>query len=243
MNNSLANSIIEILAEKEPIFLSLLPVLISIWLGYRLGLLTYFQKREHEQIIQRYLEQGVDLISSNVDHALGIFKENWALSLRMLREFNGSNSANIPMRKESLAREFIMYDPKSFSISPFYKIKSLVGDDAFWEATQLLFAFVGTTYDFFENDLKYAIQAFYREDVPMASAKKIYEGYMAEVRSLNEKSEKYYKIIMELQNLAIHLETKPLTFKDIVSFKKKPEAKEIIKRLRSELIDKVVKES
>ena len=125
------------LLEIQPIFFSLLPVLVSIWLGYRLGLLTYFQKREHEQIIKRYLEQGVDLISSNVDHALGIFRENWALSLMLLREFRGSNKANISMRKESLDRKFLMYDEKSFVVSPFYKIKSLVGDDVFWKSTQL----------------------------------------------------------------------------------------------------------
>ncbi|MBW2004798.1 MAG: hypothetical protein JRI72_09330 [Deltaproteobacteria bacterium] len=126
---------------------------------------------------------------------------------------------------------------KIFLISPFYKIKSLVGEDIFWESTQLLFAFVGTTYDFFENDLKFAIQTFYENDIPTAPAEKIYESYLEEIRNLHEKSNKYYKIIMELQNLAMLLETKPLNFKDISSFKDKREVKEIVKRLQSELIE------
>ena len=108
---------IEFLNEMRPTFVSLLIALLTIWLGYRLGLLTYFQKKEHEQIIKRYLEQGVDLISSNIDHALGTFNENWALSLRMLKEFRSTNLANVPMRKESFNKEFLRYDSKSFSVS------------------------------------------------------------------------------------------------------------------------------
>lgn len=234
---------IDLLNEMQPTFLPLLITLISIWLGYRLGLLTYFQKKEHDQIIQRYLEQGVDLISSNIDHALSVFSENWSLSLRMLKEFRETNSANVPMRKEAYNREFLIYDTKSFSVSPYYKIKSLVGDDIFWESAQSLFAFVGSAYSFFENDLKLTIQAYYNPAVETASSDKIYECYVKKVRNLMEESYKYYKIVMELQNLAVGLETKPLSFKDLVSFKDKPLSKTIVKRLRSELLDKVSEES
>jgi hypothetical protein len=234
---------IELLNELKPTLSSILTVLISIWLGYRLGLLTYFQKKEHDQIIQRYLEQGVDLISSNIDHALTVFRENWSLSLTMLKEFHETNSANVPMRKESYNKKFIVYDAKSFSVSPYYKIKSLVGDDVFWESAQSLFAFVGNSYSFFENDLKLCIQTYYNPDVETASYDQIYESYLKQVINLNEESYKYYKIIMELQNLAVALETKPLSFKDILSLRNKPLSKLIVKRLRSEILDKVSEES
>lgn len=234
---------IELLNELKPTLSSLLTALVSIWLGYRIGLLTYFQKKEHEQIIQRYLEQGVDLISSNMDHALTVFRENWSLSLRMLREFRETNSANIPMRKESYNKEFIIYDSKSFSVSPYYKIKSLVGDDVFWESAQMLFAFVGNSYSFYENDLKLCIQAYYNPDVETSSFEEIYESYLEQVKNLNEESNKYYKIIMELQNLALELETKPLSFKDINSFQNKQLSKNIVHRLRTELLNVVSEES
>ena len=189
---------IELLNELKPTLSSLLIALVSIWLGYRFGLLTYFQKKEHDQIIHRYLEQGVDLISSNMDHALTVFRENWSLSLRMLREFRETNAANVPMRKESYNKEFTIYDSKTFSVSPYYKIKSLVGDDVFWESAQLLFSFVGNSYSFFENDLKLCIQAYYNPDVETAPFDQIYECYLKQVHNLNEEANKYYKILMEL---------------------------------------------
>ena len=235
--------IIEFLNEMRPTFVSLLIPLLTIWLGYRLGLLTYFQKKEHEQIIKRYLEQGVDLISSNIDHALVTFSENWALSLRMLKEFRETNLANVPMREESFNKEFLQYDSKSFSVSPYYKIKSLVGEDVFWESAQSVFSFVGNAYSFFENDLKFTIQAFYNPDVETAPYDKIFDTYSKKVHDLMEESYKFYKIVMELQNLAVALETKSLSFKDLVAFKDKPLSKIIVNRLRSELLEKISIES
>jgi hypothetical protein len=85
---------IEFLEEMRPAFVSMLIALLTIWLGYRLGLIAYFRRKEHEQIIQRYLEQGVDLISANIDHALSVFRENWSQSLWLLKEFRESNRAN-----------------------------------------------------------------------------------------------------------------------------------------------------
>lgn len=234
---------IEFLNEMRPTFVSLLIALLTICLGYRLGLLTYFQKKEHEQIIKRYLEQGVDLISSNIDHALSTFNENWALSLQMLKEFRETNLANVPMRKESFNKEFLQYDLKSFSVSPYYKIKSLVGDDVFWESAQSVFSFVGNAYSFFENDLKLTIQAYYNPDVDTASYDKIFDKFSTKVQDLMEDSFKYYKVVMELQNLAVALETKPLSFKNLVSLKDKPLSKTIVKRLRSELLEKISGES
>ena len=234
---------IDLLCELKPALPSILTALISIWLGYKFGLITYLKKKEHDQIIHRYLEHGVDNISSDMDLALTVFRENWSLSLRMLREFRETNEAEIPMREESYNKEFKIYDPKIFLVSPYYKIKTLVGDDAFWESAQLLFAFVSNSYSFFENDLKLCIQLYYNPDIDSEPYEKIYKVFYDEIKNLDEEAKKYYKIIMELQNLAVELETKPLSFNDIITFKDKPLSKTIVKRLRLELLDKVSKES
>ena len=137
------SAFIKILNSTQPILLILLPVLVTALLGYWLGLRTYFKRKEHEQIIHRYLEQGVDLLSANLDHALSIFRENWAYSLRLLKEFRGTASTEL-LRKESYDERFLRYEQKSFSIIPFYKVRSLVGEDIFWVSGQDLFVREGT---------------------------------------------------------------------------------------------------
>ena len=223
---------IAVLEALKPALLSLLPAFIVIWLGYRLGMLTYFKQKENEKIIQRYLEWGIDLISSNVDHALSIFRENWVHSLLLLKEFRGTTDVGLPLRKESCQEKFLKYEPSSFLITPFYKVKSLVGDDIFWESCQDLFAFVGATYDFFENDLRLAIEAYSEEKIPISSSKQFHDKYAEEVWRLNKESERFYVILKELQNIALHLETKPMVFRDLERLKMTPEIKQSVALLK-----------
>ena len=113
-------------------------------------------------------------------------------------------------------------------------IKSLVGDDVFWDVTQLLFAFVGTTQSFFENDLKFTIQAFYSKGVQTAPAEKICDCYLNKSRELYKESEKFYVIVKELQNIALILESEPLTFKKLEKLKKRTEIMKTVQLLRDQ---------
>jgi hypothetical protein len=219
------STFINFLDILKPSLLSLLPALVVIWLGYRLGMVAYFKRKEHEKIIQRYLETGIDLISFNIDHALSVFRENWAHSLRLLKEFRGTAATGLPIRKESCHEKFLKYEDNSFSITPFYKVKSIVDDDIFWEACQLLFAFVGSAYDFFENDLRLAIEAYSNNDIQIPNPKQFHDKYTEEIWRLNKESEKFYVILKELQNIALHLETKPMVFRDLEGLKNSPEIK------------------
>ena len=127
--------------EFQPLLIAILPVLILVWLGYKLGLLKYLKEREYEAqrqsdqreyeiIISRYLENGIDKALEATEHALGIFRENWRHSLSLLKEFRETQKSGIPIREGSINKSFIDYDPKSFSLTPVYKIKSIVGDDS-----------------------------------------------------------------------------------------------------------------
>jgi hypothetical protein len=147
------------------------------------------------------------------------------------------------MRPESYNKEFRSYNAGSFSVSPYYKIKSLIGEDVIWDSAQSVFSFVGNSYSFFENDLKLCIQKFYNTKDIDASFEEIYESYLKRVKELNEESHKYYKLIMELQNLSVELETKPISFRDINSFKNRSLSKIIVHRLRTDLLEKISDES
>jgi hypothetical protein len=194
---------------------AVLIALLTVWLGYRLGLVSYLRRREHELIIQRYLEQGVDQLTANFDHALCIFRENWAHSLRMLREFRGTVCAGIPARKETYSQGFLSYEPQSFFIQPFYKVSYLVGNNVFWHRGQDLFAFIGSAYDFFENDLRLALVKFCNHEMENTDPKQLYETYLKEVLRLNQESDRFYTLLKHLQNLASILETKQMSFKDL----------------------------
>ena len=74
---------------------------------------------------------------------------------------------------------------------------------------EILYAFVGSAYDFFENDLKLTIHLYCNNDLNNPEPEDIYNGLMEEVWKKYKESEKFYLIIKELQNLALILETEP----------------------------------
>jgi putative NIF3 family GTP cyclohydrolase 1 type 2 len=213
----------------------IVPSIFLAWVGYLFGLRSFAKKNQHEQIVHRYLEQGVDLLSANIDHALHTFNQNFAHALGLLKEFRDTERVGVPLRKESKDKMFLTYDTRAFSIIPFYKIKSLVGDDIFWTATQNLFAFVDTAHDFFERDLKLAIDTYCtdRQKVNVDS-EKLVDSYLKKVRELMDESHAYYSILMELQNIALILETDTsLTFGKLENLKCDKKIQEVVTRLKN----------
>ncbi len=215
-------------------FMKIISPILAVFLAYWLGIHTRTKNTQHEQIIRRYLEQCVDLLSVNVDNALNTFNQNFAHALRLLKEFEDAEKAGIPLRTESREIHFALYDPKSFSPIPFYKLKSLIGDDIFWVAVQDLFVFIDTSYHFFSGDLKLAIDTYYSNRERMPSSDKIVEADFEKVRRLMEESYNYYSILKELQNIALILETDTsLTFDKLEKLKRNKEIIETVNSLKA----------
>lgn len=168
---------------------------------------------------------------------MSIFRENWAHSLRLLKEFRGTAEAGFPLRKKSLRKAFLKYETSSFSVTPFYKVRSITGDDIVWEACQLLFAFVGAAYDFFENDLRLALEEYSKDSNQISSHEKLYDEYTKEVHRLNKEADKFYLILKELQNIVLYVETRPIGFRGLERLKDLPEIKQSIVSLRKVFAD------
>jgi len=141
------------------------------------------------------------------------------------------------LRKITLKKGFIDYDIKQFSVEPLYKIKALVKDDIYWDSYQLLYAFVGQSYDFLENDLKLAIESIESGLNLKVPVDEFCDKYMERLKKLQTESFKYYKIQLELINISMALESLlfesgKLSFKDIKTFNNKTEIRKGIGHLR-----------
>lgn len=228
---------LEILIIIQPILIAILPPVILVWLGYKFGMVKYLNGKKNELITKRYLENGVDKAIAGVEHALAVNNENHRRGLSLLKQFKETNKAGIELRKISLIKGFVDYDIKQFSVEPFYKIKALIDDDIYWNLYQLLYFLVGKSYDFLENDLKLAIESIDSDLLLKVPVNEFCDNYMERLQELHTESDKCYKIQLELVNIAMALESilfesGKLSFKDIKTFKYKPEIKEGIKRLK-----------
>ena len=62
-------------------------VLMAAYFAYWLGMKAYFRQKEYENVRTRYLECGIELVCSQIDYALGVYRHNWMLALRTLKQY------------------------------------------------------------------------------------------------------------------------------------------------------------
>ena len=199
-----------------------------------IGLQIFYRQREYELVRQRYLDEGLDVISGNVEYAQSVFRHNWARSLELIKQFRdaGKDTAT-----DLYSSGFVSIDPNRFDISKNYILRELVGDDIYSKVHELLFAFVNGANSYFMNDLCHVVKMYVegtKELTIKATNKEIAEKYTQYSVDKDKEIRKYYSLLGELRLLSAILVREKFTFKDINNFKTKPEVKESIKRLTAE---------
>ncbi len=185
------------------------------------------------------MEECLDLLCSDIDYTLGIFRSNWAQAL-MICKFFRDLGENIDRKEYS--REFVRLDYESFVITPFFRLDKLIDDKIFWEATQHLFSFVEVSYNFCAHDLIAAIKLYKDKSVDFdKNHREIAEGYLDELKEKEKQSHLYYNILIELLNIASILERERFSFRRLKEFKSQNEVQVSVERLKKEFASKLRK--
>lgn len=211
-------------------------VFIPAGLAYWFGRRQYLIKRDHEQITKRYLENGIDVIVEGIEHALGVFRENFAHSLRILKTFRNKKNADISPSPEDYATDcFLRYKQELFYTAPFYKLILLCGEEAeiFHNQTQHLFAFVESATNFFQYDMCVALKEFAEGNRITVDAKTLSDDYLKVVKDYSDKSQKYYDLLNELQKIAFALETEPIRYRNLKKFRDRQEIKQTLENVKN----------
>ena len=223
---------LEFLINLQPLLLRVLPVLLTVWLGYRLGLLTYFDKRDHEIIKNRYLDNCVDLLTANFDKALHILRVNISTIQQAFHEYELALKCQFSVPKQLVRPDFKNLDTQLYTIAPFFKLQTLIGDPIIHKAYELLLSDVWTTKVTFEY-IWAVIEKNY-ELMPERLDQSHANNYCI-VESQEKKLNSYARVLWSLQRIASLIETKPMKFKDLDDFKKNKEIKQIINATKEDL--------
>lgn len=195
-------------------------VLVAAIIAYKGGLHMYFKKREHEQIIKRYLEEGIDRTLLAVNQALRVYIDNYTKAKTVLNRFQRGQKVKFPI-------EFKRFERHILELTPYNKITYLIGDNIFWLTIQLLFGLV----DGHSNSLNERLQPTFTEKDKSKSE------ILGKIKNYNDETyqqfNKYLLIGQELQKIALNLEKQTtLNWSNLAQFKDRPEIKASIKRLK-----------
>lgn len=107
--------------------------IITLYVGYRLGLRAYFMQKDYELVRQRYLVEGVDEVAADMEYGLSVYRNNWARWLEIVRMFRDvGEKINLKMLEDG----FIVFDQSKFRMRPHHRVECLVGDMVFCKVQQ-----------------------------------------------------------------------------------------------------------
>ncbi|MEJ2612764.1 MAG: hypothetical protein P8179_22565 [Candidatus Thiodiazotropha sp.] len=214
----------------ETYFVPIVPLLAA-YLVYRLGKYSYFQQKEYELVVKRYIEEGIDTISENIDRSLAIFRHNWWHTTVVIKNFRDLGSG---MNRELYQKGLIEPNPGNFHFWRDYRLQDIVGSKIFNITNQSLDAFLKTSYATLKDDVCHGIRISVEgaEGLQVtASTDQIVDTLFPVVNKLNEDSYRYYKLLAILQNLSSIIQTERLDFKDLKMLRHRKDVSQNVKML------------
>lgn len=205
--------------------------IIIAYLVYRLGLNAYHKQKSYEQVKSRYLTEGLDLWTSQCDYALGVFRRNWALMLRVTKEYREyDNNANI----NDFFEKFTELDYAHYQIAPNSRIRSLINNEVFWSCYQNVFAFVATSNDSMKADFGVALRKMIEKQNHPGKSDFINAAVQMS-DDQDEKSKPFYEILSIMFQLSELLAKSNYSINDMHKFSLRRDVRDKVEEMQNKL--------
>ncbi|MEN8259360.1 MAG: hypothetical protein ABFS02_02025 [Pseudomonadota bacterium] len=204
-------------------------MLASVALGAGIGFFFYFRQKEYELTKQRYLEQGIDIVASGLETALGIVSHNYARSLGLCRHYRDLGAH---FQAKELERGFLELNSSTFYQTAQYRVDYLLQDQVVWEVFQSALAHASTANTFIAQEIPDALRIVSAEPEGQRDRCEVVEDMMKRLQDMHDAGFKYASLGHELHVLGQLLEETRLSRKAVAAFHMRKEVQAVIARLR-----------
>lgn len=201
----------------------------AVALGSIVALRVYFRQKEYELTKQRYLEQGIDVVASELEGGLGVVSHNYARSLQLCKLFRDSGTK---FDVKELERGFLPLVSSKFHQIAHHRVSSLLQSQIIWESFQSAMAYASTANSVIAQEIPEAMRLLNDDPAELRDRAKLSEDMMNHLREAHDSGFKFSNLIRELHALALLLEAEPLSLKAIAKFHDRPDAHALLKRLQ-----------
>lgn len=201
-----------------------------------IGVWGYYRQKEYDLIKQRYLEEGLDVITSTAQHVLNVFQHNWARVLEILKSFR-----DMPEEFDisEFDKGFIDLTETRFPIIAQYRVGSVVKSQIIWNVFQLVISFAQNGISVIKNEIPQTIKLKITTDRIQASPEELVNEAMSHLKELNEESYLYYNFISELQKIIELIETQKFRMKKLQKIHNHEIVKTALNQLQTKFDDKL----
>lgn len=193
------------------------------------AVLTYFRQREHELILSRYLEGGLDLLAAEVERVSETFSHNWARCLAILKSYRDLEDQ---FDIEELSKGFLELQSSKHNIVAHHRLYTLTGAGEYWDFYQKAMAYYTTANSVLVKEIPEVIRVKLTSDrIDTQHAEIVNHGFDV-AKEQDDGSHKYVQLVAELQILSAALESERYRFKNLNNFRKKTEVQESLQRIK-----------
>ena len=205
--------------------LALLAAALAAWFA----VLTYFRQREHELILSRYLDGGLDLLAAEVERVSETFSHNWARCRAILKSYGGLEDQ---FDVEEMSKGFLELQSSKHNIVAHHRLYTLTGAREYWDFYQKAMAYYTTANSVLVKEIPEIIRLKLTSDrIDRPHAEIVNHGFDV-ANEQADGSHKYVPLVAELQILSAALESERYKFKNLNKFRNKTEVQESLKRIK-----------
>jgi len=190
-----------------------------------LGYMFFNRQEKIKSCQQRYLNEGLDVLTNNIETILRTFMHNWSTALNALRVFNQLG----PHVEMNEYRAKFQYPTVDFQIKANDKLKVLVGNLNFYKVHQELLALQIRSIDFFSADLMTGLISFSKSEDNIRA--EVMAKYLSHLEQYKREADSYYKLLDFLYELTRILEKSHYDFETVEEFPNNYEVRVAIKKL------------
>lgn len=214
------DSLIAFIIKYSDPTLNFLRFILGTFLAALFALWFFFRQKEYELVRRRYLEDGLDVLVRQIESALHVYQHNWTrcfLILKTFRDFGKDTPRNL------YEQGFLNLDMASLQPTRHYLLQQLIHTNIFYDVHQSMIVFLQDANNFFINDLCAGIRISIdggKELEITASRQQMIESLQSHLMELNEKANKFWIMLGNLQHLSFELEKQRFTFRKLKRFQK-----------------------
>lgn len=206
-------------------------LLVTAYLAYKYGLQTYFKQREHEQILARYLDGGIDRALSSFYVSQNAFMSNFITANQAISALEISESAD-PLYK---VREMI----PQIQFNAANRVSRLLGDITPATCLGEWWKFIQVENDFLDKEFRQFLRMakeIPREKEDGKARAKCLENLRKVLSEIMQRYHGYVFIAEDLGKAASILERRAgLTWADVAEFRNREEVMQIVKSMKTKL--------
>lgn len=207
------------------ISLALLVAALAAWFT----VLTYFRQREHEVILSRYLEGGLDLLAAEMERVSETFSHNWARCLLIVKSFRDLNDQ---YDVAELSKGFLELQSSKHNIVAHHRLYTLTGTYDYWYFYQKAMAFYTSANSILVKEIPEVLRVKLTSDRINTPYSELAAEAFIVAKQQDEGSHKYVQFVAELQILSAALESERYRFKDFGKFRSKPAVSESMENMK-----------